>query len=70
VVEQRGSYSKSFKKRWKFDTAGKKMLLAIAAHEFVHGLGYDWHAEDFANKYTSVIGSVLADVKRFNWCYK
>lgn len=70
VVEQSSTYSKSFKKRWKFDNAGKKMLLSIAAHEFVHGLGYDWHCENFAQKYTEVVGHVLADVKRFNWCFK
>ena len=53
-----------------FDNAGKKMLLSIAAHEFVHGLGYGWHCENFAQKYTEVVGYVLADVKRFNWCFK
>lgn len=70
VVEQSSTASKSLKKRWKFDNAGKKMLLSIAAHEFVHGLGYGWHCENFAQKYTEVVGYVLADVKRFNWCFK
>ena len=70
VVEQSSTYSKSFKKRWKLNNEGKKRLLAVAAHEFVHGLGYNWHSEDFACKYTDTMGRVLAHVGRFTWCFK
>jgi len=70
VVEQNASYSKSFKKRWNFKSEGKKQLIAVAAHEFVHGLGMSWHDERFAGKYTEVMGCVLANVSRFNWCFK
>jgi hypothetical protein len=70
VVEQSSTMSRSFSKCWKFDNAGKKMLLSIAAHEFVHGLGYSWHDESFAAKLTDVNGHILADAGRFNWCFK
>jgi hypothetical protein len=59
-----------FKKQWKLDNAGKKMLLAVAAHEFVHGLGYTYHDESFSSKYTEVVGVVLANAKKFNHCFK
>lgn len=65
VNEEKGS----FKKQWKFDAAGKKMLLSVAAHEFVHGLGYSLHDEDFSAKYTEVVGVVMARLKEFNWCF-
>lgn len=68
VVEQSSSYSKSFKKRWKL--TDRDQILAVATHEFVHGLGFGWHDELFANKLTDLMGKVMAERKRFNWCFK
>lgn len=70
IVEQSNSRSKSFKKRWKLDNDGKKMLLSIAAHEFVHGLGYSYHSDSFASRYTEVMGKVMANMTDFTWCYR
>lgn len=67
VVEQRSSFSKSFSNRWKLTDRGS--LIAIAAHEFTHGMGYSYHDESFANKYTEIMSKVLANKKRFTWCF-
>lgn len=68
IVTQASSNSKSFKKR--FALTERNRLLAVAAHEFVHGLGYDSHDESYASKLTSVMAKVLDERKRFNWCFK
>jgi len=68
IVEQKYSNSKSFQKRFKLTERGR--LIAIAAHEFVHGLGKDWHDESYANKLTDVLGVVLSNASRFTWCFK
>jgi hypothetical protein len=68
IVEQVSTYSKSFAKRFKLTERDR--ILAIAAHEFVHGLGYSWHDESWSSKYTDVMGKVLKERKRFNWCFK
>ncbi len=68
IVEQASSFSKSFAKRFKLTERDR--LLAIAAHEFVHGLGYSWHDEEYANKLTDVLGKVMKERKRFNWCFR
>jgi len=70
VVEQASSTSKSFKKR--FLLTERDRVLAIAVHEFVHGLGYGSHSEDFACKLTEVTGDVLTHARKggFSWCYR
>lgn len=68
VVEQRSSFSKSFKKR--FLLTDRDRLIAIGAHEFVHSLGYNMHDERYACKYTDVMGVVMKNRSRFNWCFK
>ena len=68
VVEQKYTYSKSFKKRFKLTERDR--LISIAAHEFVHGLGYGWHDERYANKLTDVLAKVMKHRKRFAWCFK
>lgn len=68
TVEQSYSSSKSFSKRFKLTERGR--LLSVAAHEFVHGLGYNNHSEEFASKYTEVMGHVLTHVSKFAWCFK
>jgi hypothetical protein len=70
IVEQQNSASKSFKKR--FQLSERDRLLAIAVHEFVHGLGFSSHSEDFACKLTEVTGRVLTHARKggFSWCYR
>lgn len=67
VVEQSSSASKSFKKR--FQLTERNRLLMIALHEFVHGMGYGPHDEDYANRLTDMSWKVLDERKRFNWCF-
>jgi len=68
VVEQRGTYSKSWKKRFKL--TDRNRMLSLALHEFVHGLGYDIHDEEYAGKLTDMLSKVLDRRKDFNWCWK
>jgi hypothetical protein len=67
VVQQAGTASKSFKKR--FLLTERNRILAIAAHEGVHGLGFSRHDDEFASKITDVLGQVMDERKRFNWCF-
>jgi hypothetical protein len=62
-----GSSSKSFKKRFKLTERNR--ILAIAAHEVVHGLGFARHDDEFASKLTDVLGRVMDERKRFNWAF-
>jgi hypothetical protein len=68
VVEQNYTYSKSFSKRFKLTERNR--LIALALHEFVHGIGYSWHDERYAGKLTDLMGKVMDSRKRFNWCFK
>lgn len=67
IVEQSSSSSKSFKKR--FQLTERNRLLMIALHEFVHGMGYGPHNEDYANRLTDMAWKVFDERKRFNWCF-
>lgn len=67
VAEQKYTMSKSFKKRFKLTERDR--LITIAAHEFVHGLGYGWHDERYANQLTEVMAKVMKHRRRFNWCF-
>lgn len=67
VVEQVGTRSKSFKKR--FQLTERDRLLSIAVHEFTHGLGYGSHNEEYASKLTDIFARVMKERKRFNWCF-
>jgi hypothetical protein len=49
----------------RFKKADKGRLLADAAHEFVHGLGFSYHDEAFAGKLTEVMGYIFANYRRF-----
>jgi hypothetical protein len=44
-------------------------LLTIAAHEFVHGLGYQYHCEDYANQLTELMAKVVRDKNKFKNCF-
>lgn len=67
VVVQGRTDSKSLRKRFKLTERDR--VLAIAVHEFVHGLGFSSHNEDYASKLTDVFARVLRERKRFNWCF-
>lgn len=69
LVEQKLSHSKSFQKRFYLTERGR--LIAIAAHEFVHGgYGLGWHDETYSSKFTDVMGYVLTNASKFAWCFK
>lgn len=69
VVEQSGSGSRSFRKRFKLTE--RERLICIATHEFVHGgCGYRYHDEAFAGKQTDVMAVVMKYRRRFNWCFQ
>jgi hypothetical protein len=59
---------KNFKKRFKL--TDRDSLIAYAAHEFTHGLGYCSHDEDYTCKFTEVVAKVLAHRKSFNRCFR
>jgi len=69
VVEQKYTYSKSFRKRFKLTERDR--LIMIALHEFVHGgMRLSWHDERYANRLTDMAAKVLKERKRFNWCFQ
>jgi len=70
IVRQNYTDSKSLKKGWSFTNEGKKMMVAIAAHEFTHSLGHIAHDENFSSAYTDIMGKVLAHLKDFNQCFR
>jgi hypothetical protein len=50
----------------RFKKASRSRILAAAAHEFVHGaLGESYHGEDYANKLTEVMATVMKHSRRF-----
>jgi hypothetical protein len=54
----------SLLRRWKKTDRGA--IAATAAHEYVHGgMGLSNHGEDFANKLTDVMGTMLTNWRRF-----
>lgn len=70
VVEQSCSRSRSLKKRWKFNNAGNYAILATAVHEILHGMGYHPHDEAYASKLTDLMGTVMANKRRFHSCFR
>lgn len=69
-IKQKASASRSFAKRWKLTPQGKMAILAVAAHEFVHGLGFGAHDESYSNKLTEVMGVIMTNLKRFHRCFR
>lgn len=67
IVEQT-SGSRSFKKRFKLTERNR--LLSIAVHEFVHGMGFGYHGEEYANKLTDAMAVVMDNRGKFNWCFQ
>jgi hypothetical protein len=69
VVEQKSGGSRSFRKQFKLTERDR--LIAIAAHDFVHGgLGFGYHDESFAGKQTDVMALVMKHRRKFNWCFQ
>lgn len=68
IVGQESSNSRSFKKAYKLNERGR--LIATAAHEFVHGMGYSIHDEEYSSKFTDIMGHVLTHASKFAWCFK
>ena len=68
VVEQTLTYSKSWQKQWKL--TDRSQLIMSAIHEFLHGRGYGYHDEDYANRLTSAAAKVMDNKKDFTWCFK
>lgn len=68
IVEQTGSYSKSFKKRYKLTERDR--LIMNGVHEFVHATGLSWHDETYANRLTDYAAFAMKHRKRFNWCFR
>jgi hypothetical protein len=67
IVEQTGSASKSFKKR--FALTERDRLLSLAIHEIGHGIGHDSHDENYARWLTDAFARVMKERKSFNWCF-
>lgn len=70
VVTQKSSRSRSFRRRFRTNSAGKHAILALAVHEFVHSLGFSAHDEAYSSKLTDVMGVVTANLRRFGWCFR
>ena len=71
VVMQKASKSRSLSKRFKLTPAGRWQIVAIAAHEFIHGaLGIGPHDEEFARTLTDVLGVLLRERQSFNACFR
>lgn len=68
VVEQSSSRSRSLRKRWKLTQRNK--LITLALHEMVHGLGYRYHDEAYANVLTDMAARVMDNRQLFNECFQ
>lgn len=67
-VHEASNGVRKFRQRWK--VRDKWDILTVAAHEFVHGEGYDRHNESYANRLTDVLGTVMKNRSRFNHCFR
>jgi hypothetical protein len=68
IVKQNNSVSRSLKRRFKLTERDR--ILAIAVHEFVHGLGNKYHNEEYACILTDTFAKVMQYRNSFNWCFK
>lgn len=64
--EGRKRYSYSPRKAKK----DQNLLKLIALHEFIHGLGYSNHDEEYAAKLTYMAAELLNHDKEFKWCFE
>jgi len=68
IVSQKYSVSRSLKKR--FSLMERNRLIAIALHEFIHGIGFGIHDEQYSNVLTEYFYKVMDNRDRFGWCFK
>jgi hypothetical protein len=67
LVQQQSSQSRSWRNCWKL--TDRNQLLVTALHEFVHGLGFRLHDEDYSSKLTDYAAMVMDHKKDFTWCF-
>lgn len=60
--------STRFRKR--FLLTEKERIISIAVHELVHGLGFEYHDEDYSCKLTELMAIVLKNRTKFNACFR
>lgn len=60
--------SRSFSKKYKL--TDRDRLIVLATHELVHGMGFQYHDEQYANMLTDVFSDVMRKRSTFNWCFK
>jgi hypothetical protein len=71
IVKNQKFGSRSFKARFSSAWTSRYEIMAIAAHEFVHGaFGIGQHCEVFAAKLTEVMGVMMANVREFSPFYR
>lgn len=56
--------------RLRYTAKDRHRIIASAAHEFTHGLDFDYHNEEYSTKLTEVMGLVIQNMRRFNRCFK
>jgi hypothetical protein len=71
IVKNQKFGSRSFKARFSSAWTSRFEIMALAAHEFVHGaFGIGQHTEDYAAKLTEVMGVMMAHVREFSPFYR
>jgi hypothetical protein len=71
IVKNQKFGSRSFKARFSSAWSNRYEIMALAAHEFVHGaFGIGQHCEVFAAKLTEVMGVMMAHVRDFSPFYR
>lgn len=68
VYGEKSNGTATFSRRW--NKSDRWEILAVAAHEFVHGEGHERHNEKYANRLTDVFAEVVKNRNRFNHCFK
>lgn len=64
IVKNQRSNSRSLTKRFALTPASTYELISIAVHEYVHAEGITTHSEWFANRYTTCMGIVMANLPK------
>jgi hypothetical protein len=71
IVKNQKFGSRSFKARFSSAWTSRYEIMALAAHEFVHGaFGIGQHTEDYAAKMTDAMGVMMANVRVFSSFYR
>lgn len=70
IVEQKGSRSRSMKRRLTLGAEGRWAIVALALHEVVHALGHSVHDETYASKLTDAAAIALQERQLFAACFR